>query len=593
MYRSEIDGLRAVAVVPVILFHAGFHLFNGGFVGVDVFFVISGYLITSLLIADLDNKRFSIWNFYERRARRLLPALFFVMMACIPLAWELMLPDPLENFGQSLVATTLFSNNVLLSLTEADYWEVKAIYKPLLHTWSLGVEEQFYLLFPVFLVITWRFGKKNVFATVIFLTLVSLCLSVWSAQTYTTLNFYMLPTRAWELLTGSLAAFYIGKYNVQKNDIVALIGLAAIIFSVFAYDETLPFPSAYTLVPVTGAVLIIIFAETQTRVAKFLSSKILVGIGLISYSAYLWHQPIIAFVRIYSNEKITVYQSIAVIFFTLLLSLITWRFIEKPFRNSKTVSTPVFLSLSSIFMALILTTGLYFHFSNGAPQRIFTETSYARSTHEISLIEVESISPTQFILSETTDSSILLLGDSFVLDTARLILSQNPAIEFKVVWAKSDAEQVICSNALLERLSVGSTESVLIAFDEGFDIACLNNFITTLTMNEIDLLFIGTKQFGENLNWLARKNLDERRSLCQRPTMQKVKIDLNDKAAIPPKHYFSFLSKFADDDCLPITDLDGNLLSSDRQHLTIAGVEYFGERFYADDKIQRLLKRAP
>ena len=146
-YRPEINGLRALAVVPVILFHAGFELFSGGFVGVDMFFVISGYLITTILIEDIQNKRFSIVNFYERRARRILPALFFIMLVCIPFAWKWMLPDPLENFGQSLVAATLSANNILLFLTSG-YWHFTSEFKPLIHTWSLGIEEQYYIFFP-------------------------------------------------------------------------------------------------------------------------------------------------------------------------------------------------------------------------------------------------------------------------------------------------------------------------------------------------------------------------------------------------------------------------------------------------------------
>lgn len=145
-HRNEIDGLRALAVVPVLLFHAGFDTFSGGFVGVDIFFVISGYLITTIIIEDMEQKRFSIVNFYERRARRILPALFLVMLVCIPFSWFWMLPDPLENFGQAIVATTLFSNNILLYITSG-YWELASEFKPLLHTWSLGVEEQYYVFF--------------------------------------------------------------------------------------------------------------------------------------------------------------------------------------------------------------------------------------------------------------------------------------------------------------------------------------------------------------------------------------------------------------------------------------------------------------
>ena len=161
-YRSEIDGLRALAVVPVILFHAGFELFSGGFVGVDVFFVISGYLITTILIEDLENQRFSLVSFYERRARRILPALFFVMFVCIPFAWMWMLPIQMKDFSQSLVAVSLFASNVLF-WRESGYFDAAAEEKPLLHTWSLAVEEQYYVLFPIFLFLAWRYGKNRVF----------------------------------------------------------------------------------------------------------------------------------------------------------------------------------------------------------------------------------------------------------------------------------------------------------------------------------------------------------------------------------------------------------------------------------------------
>ena len=159
-YRPEIDGLRALAVIPVILFHAGFELFSGGFVGVDVFFVISGYLITTILIEDMENNRFNILNFYERRARRILPALFFVMLVCVPFAWMWMLPSQMKDFSQSLVAVSLFASNILF-WKEGGYFDSAVEEKPLLHTWSLAVEEQYYLLFPIFLFVVWRFGKKT------------------------------------------------------------------------------------------------------------------------------------------------------------------------------------------------------------------------------------------------------------------------------------------------------------------------------------------------------------------------------------------------------------------------------------------------
>jgi len=175
-YRAEIDGLRALAVLPVILFHAGFDWFSGGFVGVDVFFVISGYLITTILIEDIEYKRFSITNFYERRARRILPALSFVMFVCIPFAWIWMLPNQMKDFSQSLVAVSLFVSNIFF-WKDAGYFSTEADEKPLLHSWSLAVEEQYYLLFPIFLILAWRFGKNRVFWMIVVMAALNVLLS--------------------------------------------------------------------------------------------------------------------------------------------------------------------------------------------------------------------------------------------------------------------------------------------------------------------------------------------------------------------------------------------------------------------------------
>ena len=216
-YRAEIDGLRALAVLPVILFHADFELFSGGFVGVDVFFVISGYLITTIIISEMTEGKFSIINFYERRARRILPALFFVMFACIPFAWMWMLPSQMKDFSQSLIAVSLFASNILF-WRESGYFDAAAEEKPLLHTWSLAVEEQYYVLFPIFLILAWRFGKNRVFWMIVVIAAISLLLSELGWRKQPAANFYLAPTRAWELFAGSIAAFIVQEQGVQKNN---------------------------------------------------------------------------------------------------------------------------------------------------------------------------------------------------------------------------------------------------------------------------------------------------------------------------------------------------------------------------------------
>lgn len=217
-YRGEIDGLRALAVVPVILFHAGYDSFSGGFVGVDVFFVISGYLITSILVVDIENERFSLVAFYERRARRILPALFLVMLVCIPFSWIWMLPEPMENFGQSVVATTVFANNILLFMTSG-YWDLTSEFKPLLHSWSLAIEGQYYLFFPLFLLDVRRWGRASILWLMVGLLIISLLLVEWSRRHLPEANFFLAHTRAWELLAGSIAALVVKKawYSIKQS----------------------------------------------------------------------------------------------------------------------------------------------------------------------------------------------------------------------------------------------------------------------------------------------------------------------------------------------------------------------------------------
>jgi peptidoglycan/LPS O-acetylase OafA/YrhL len=335
-YRPEIDGLRAVAVVPVILFHGGFALFSGGFVGVDVFFVISGYLISTIIMTELDAGNFTLVGFYERRARRILPALFLVILACLPFAWAWMLPARLEDFGQSIVAVVAFASNMLF-WQESGYFSPSAELKPLLHTWSLAIEEQFYVVFPAFMLLCWRFGTRAVTAMVITGAIASLGLSEWLSDRDASANFYLAPTRAWELLAGVMAAIYLRRRarsgGILLGNLCSTAGLCLIALAVFVFDESTVFPSVYALLPVGGTVLIIIFATAGTWAARLLSMPPVVGIGLISYSAYLWHQPMFAFARIngFNDANQWVFGVLAVA--VLPLAYLSWRLVERPFRD--------------------------------------------------------------------------------------------------------------------------------------------------------------------------------------------------------------------------------------------------------------------
>ena len=354
-YRAEIDGLRAVAVIPVILFHAGFEVFSGGFVGVDVFFVISGYLITSIILSEMDKKTFSLARFYERRARRILPALIFVTAVCIPFAWAWLMPFDLKDFAKSLVAVPTFSANILF-WQESGYFDTHSELKPLLHTWSLAVEEQYYILFPLFLMITWNIGKNKIFSLLLIIAIFSLVTAQWGASSRPNATFYLLPTRGWEILLGCFIAFHFGRVQtwglpVMIRQALSLFGLAMITFSVFTFDNQTSFPGFYALLPTFGAVLIIISANGETFVGRILRTKWLVGIGLISYSMYLWHQPLFAFAKYKSMYEPSALLMWALTLMTVPIAYFSWRFVECPFRRSE------YLSRRNIFLWSVLASG--------------------------------------------------------------------------------------------------------------------------------------------------------------------------------------------------------------------------------------------
>lgn len=385
-YRSEVDGLRAIAVIPVILFHMDFEPFAGGFVGVDVFFVISGFLITSLILSDMDKQRFNLLSFYERRARRILPALLCVMLLCIPLAWVTMVPFQLHDFSQSLITTIAFASNILFFI-ESGYFEPEAELKPLLHTWSLAVEEQYYIVFPVIvLFLAWlgRFfnsfslspkisktkirsevtlSTNFIFLACCIMALSSFAWSQWNVNVDQNAAFFLLPSRGWEILAGALAAVYLNKYSprktvlsLQSKQLLSSLGILCIVAPIFLYDDTTSFPAMNALLPVAGVVLVLLYASPGTLVHIILSQKFLVGIGLVSYSAYLWHQPLIAFARLHFGMDLSVNLRFTLLAITGLLSILSWRFIETPARQRTKVKLG---TLMAMFAAPIIIIGIF------------------------------------------------------------------------------------------------------------------------------------------------------------------------------------------------------------------------------------------
>lgn len=431
IYRPEIDGLRTIAILSVIIYHAqivifGHEFFKGGFVGVDIFFVISGYLISRILLSELFEKgRISFLKFYERRARRILPILFTVFIASFPFAYKYLLPNQFIEYAQSILSATFFGSNIFFYFTNTQYGAEDSLLQPFLHTWSLGVEEQFYILFPIVLLLAYKFDKNHLVTIIAVLVLISLQYSDWQSAKNTQLNFFMLTSRLWELGIGSLLAFYELKYGRVKNELLnqtmPLLGSFLIAHSIVFFNNQTPHPSLITLLPTVGTALIILYSLNKTDlVGKVLSWKPIVGIGLISYSMYLWHYPIFAFARISNIEGIHNIEKILLILATIILSIISYYLIEKPFRNVGLISKKKLIITLSTLCILIISISSYFFLIPTIEvepkiDKLMKERMEYR--YEICGLANENCKDKK---------NILFLGDSMVMDALNAIISISP-----------------------------------------------------------------------------------------------------------------------------------------------------------------------
>jgi peptidoglycan/LPS O-acetylase OafA/YrhL len=379
-YRSDVDGLRAVAVLLVLFCHLDYHLAKGGYIGVDVFFVISGYLISSVILTEMAAGKFSIAGFYERRIRRIFPALLAMLLGASLMAYRYLLPADLLAFARSELAA-LFSVSNFLFWSQSGYFDEVSAVNPMLHTWSLAVEEQFYILFPIFLVVVRRFCPKRLKAAVWTLTIVSLTVaSIWVKFDSSSV-FFLAPFRAWEFLIGTiLSQRYLPslKGPTQRN-IASLAGIALILFAAAKYGPKTLFPGAAALAPCIGAALIIAAGETGTSlIGRALSWRPVVFIGLISYSLYLWHWPILVFQNTNSmlmERSVGDKQvKIVVIVLSILAAALSWLFIERPFRKGRfRPQRKTLLAISAVAVAVVAAVDCTMLAKGGLPSRFSPE----------------------------------------------------------------------------------------------------------------------------------------------------------------------------------------------------------------------------
>jgi len=355
-YRPEIDGLRALAIAPVVVHHAAPDLLPGGFAGVDVFFVISGYLITGIIAGELAAGRFRLRGFWERRVRRIVPALAAMLSVTAVAAWAIQTPEDFAQFAKALIAASLFASNVKFA-RGTGYFDGAEGTLPLLHTWTLGVEEQFYLIFPLMMLAAWRWNRRMLLPLVVVTGLASLSLALWLAPRSPFFAFYLLPTRMWELMLGAACALL--PRSPRPDGRLAGAGIALIIAGFALIDPDASAPGPLFLLPTVGTALVLLFAGQETRAGRILAVRPLAWLGLISFGLYLWHQPVLALAQYVHFGPLPVGAVLVALAASVGLAALSWRWIEQPIRHRRVLARPVLLlAVCAAALAPVMAAGL-------------------------------------------------------------------------------------------------------------------------------------------------------------------------------------------------------------------------------------------
>ena len=632
-YRSEIDGLRAIAVFAVILYHANFFInghevFQGGFIGVDIFFVISGYLITSLIYKESLNNIFSFKVFYIRRIRRIIPILLIVILCCILIAYLFLLPSSLDDFILSIWSTLVFSSNFYFFHTGLVYGGPDASLKPLLHTWSLSVEEQFYIVFPIFFTLIFRLAQSRILKIICFIFFLSLVSTLLISKYLPNYNFYFLNVRIWELLAGSILSILgislpkFKKPSYTKN--LPLLGFILIILSIFLLNDQMSLPSIFTLPSVIGVCLIIFFSNNKDKISNILSLKIIVFFGLISYSLYLWHYPIFAFYSyIFFSEESGLIK-VLLILLSILISVISYQYIEKPFRNKSIVSNKSLLIYMISFLSMIIVLSSFiFYKGKGVQENIYTEegTDYG-------VVNVDSsfyMNKRSNLIREIKDQNnkvypftkfkknILVVGNShaedfFLMLKLNLNFNQKFNIHFVGIKYLENNLKKYISNSTND-ISKYFTDSDIIIFSNRWsknDVKNLDNILKNLTkinkkiiltnqninlpstgrrdVTLLDKFIIDNQTFPnkKEIDYLERQYFDFVMNDRKRNRFNKKLKIISDKYSLELFDKSMYQCDYKDRTCEIFTPSKKKINYNDNHH-TLSGIRYLGKIIYESD----------
>ncbi len=597
-YRKDIDGLRALSVLPVLFFHANVPFFQGGFLGVDVFFVISGFLISSIIVKNLKTNSFSFSSFWDKRMRRILPALFLVTLFTSILSVLLMLPNDLKSYGQSVVATILSVNNLLLYLTSG-YWSHAADFKPLYHTWSLGVEEQFYLVMPFLIYFFYKLTKSVVSLYVLFAVI--FCCSVFFSLTIESdeFVFLMIITRAWELLAGAILALVLERNQLHLkggyHNALSFLGLFLIFFSYISpyWISNVQFFVSFPVV--LGAFLVILFSRERTIVYELLTTKYFVFIGTISYSVYLFHQPILAFFRLGFETTPHYIVLLSVSLFSIPLGYLSYRYVERLFRDPGKIGNKSFYLLVSLMTLVFISSGLVLHVTYGL-EKYRSDLSYGGNPK----VYVDRVYSFENIKSKYSENNLVFVGNSFARDLV------NSYIEYN--YSKMDYREISnlsyfngsCNEFIdLHYDKINNFQTIIITSNWSRDasssdhILDLKQCINLLKKHKPDLFIVGDKNFGWNNNFVVKYFLfNEPSDYNFFVDVNKNVLDFNLKLKDEfPSHFVDPITPMLNEDSkVPVFTGDGYFITFDTDHLTPKGAEFVGDYIFTETNLNSIIE---
>lgn len=565
VFRNDIQGLRAIAVLSVIIFHFGY--LPNGYLGVDIFLVISGYLITGIIYKDFLLDKYSIKDFYVRRFRRIIPLVLMTCTIALILGILLMLPDDLENLAQSVISTNFFSNNILQYITTGNYWDVVNEYKPLLHTWSLGVEEQFYIFYPL-LFLLFKGNKKLVFPALLLVTIISL---IWFFLIKNeAFKFYMLPTRFFEISIGGIAAIKINE--LKENYKISLIAFVVLLITLF-FEFNLPTELEILIIVICTCTLISL-NSSRFIFNLFLENKLLVYLGTISFSLYMWHQLILAFYRYAVSQSINYQQSFLIICSILFISILSYHYLENYLRQDKNISTSSLIVLALVFFIGTNSLSFWIYQKAGVikdfPELELTENNAKRGLHSVYNDKIYNFKGP---FKDSSKVKVLVVGNSFARDWANVLLESKYASNIDLIYSYDPLKTTDFQE------KIDKSDVIFFSTYSKSKFEVLDN---VYSIDSSKFWIVGTKNFGQNNGIIYNSSSD---NYC----LQRVKVEESillynfELKREWGNRYIDLLSYVIDDsNTVPAFTHDCKFISQDTRHLTRSGAKLFSDLIKLD-----------